>query len=147
MNFIATTWVETRSDNSDLKGYKVYLDNKIYVLYYDKNTLREVYFMSEYPRYFMSCRTDMKTISHYFYDATGKIIKRYENGQPNRTYTIINSRLTTCNYAGVERRYESQHINLDQAFQDKLYNDLVNFLDQFISLGLTELFSPKELIN
>ena len=147
MNFIATTWVETRSDNSALKGYKVYLDNKKYILYYDKNNLREVYFMSEYPRYFMSCRADMKSISHYFYDTTGNVVKRYEDGQQNRTYTIISPQLTTCNYCGVERRYETRHINLDTDFQEKLYNDLVNFLNQFTSLGLTKLFSPNEPTN
>jgi hypothetical protein len=52
---------------------------------YEGEKLREVYFMRRFPKYFMSCRTDFVTISHY-YITDAKTIIRYENGILNRVY-------------------------------------------------------------
>ncbi len=147
-NFVVTNSIETRSDNQDLIGYRVYLDFKKYVLYYDKDQLREVYFMSRYPKYFMSCRTDMKTVSHYYIletkdNGVESIIKRYENGIHDRTYIEESPNITTCVVDGIKRIYTFRHepVTVDS---NKLYIDLVTFLEQFDALGMSKLFSPKE---
>lgn len=151
MSFVVLPEFETRSDSADLIGYKVSLAGKAYMLYYDKDQLKEVYF-SFSPTYFMSCRTDMKTVSHYYYtgavsDTGSDILKRYENGIMNRIY--LDNRATgisTCIVDGIERIYTTTYgkVNVNQA---KLYDDLVNFLVKFNSLGLYKLFSPKEPVN
>ena len=148
MNFVVTDTIETRSDDPNLIGYRVYLDFTKYVLYYDKDQLREVYLMSRYPKYFMSCRTDMETVSHYYIiDILDEksIIKRYENGKHNRTYTIENDEITTCIVDGVQRVYTliRECPNVDE---NKLYDDLVTFLKKFNDLDMDKLFVPKEPI-
>ena len=147
MSFTVDNRIELRSDNADLCGYKVFLDDKIYVLYYDKDRLREVYFMARFDNYFMSCRTDMKTVSHYYImneGADGKsFIKRYENGIHDRTYLVERYDIVTCVIDGVKRAYTLKQ-GPGKHEHRKLYSDLVSFLEQFNSLGLFKLFSPQE---
>ena len=146
MDFTVYDYVETRSDNSDLKGYIVRLDDKKYILYYDKDLLREVYFIGHFRNYFMSCRVDMKTISHYYMykdNPTNKFIKRYENGKCNRIYKIQSSNVITSVVQKQERVYvvNSQKPAIDQT---TLYNDLIKFLDEFYAAHLNNLFLPNE---
>lgn len=138
---------ETRSDNPDLRGYTIYLDDKKYIMYYEKDLLREVYFISNFKDYFMSCRTDFKTISHYYIvhkSGENSIIKRYENGVHNRTYTIESSNITTCFVDGIKRVYSAGWYEGDEFLRNKLHTDLVSFLTQFTALGLDKLASPQE---
>ena len=142
VNFKISNSIERRSDNSNLAGYKVSLNNKHYIVYYDGNELREVYFMFYSREYFMSCRPDMKTIHHYY--VVKNTIKRYENGVLNQVYLIKdkgeivcmkdNQLVTYKQYYGIEHSPETQ---------EKIYNDLVNFIDKFNSLELNHLFSPE----
>lgn len=146
MSFVVLPEFETRSDNADLIGYKVSLAGKAYMLYYDKDQLKEVYF-SFSPTYFMSCRTDLRTISHYYTTADGRIVKRYEDGLINRIYYDNRAAgISTCTVDGIERIYTTTYgkVNVNQA---KLYDDLVNFLVEFNSLGLYKFFSPQEPVN
>lgn len=149
MNFVVRPEFETRNDNVNLIGYKVSLAGKAYMLYYDKKQLREVYFYIS-PEYFMSCRSDMKTISHYYTTSTAAgsdIVKRYENGILNRVYEDNRATgISTCIVDGIERVYTTTYgeVNVNQA---KLYDDLVDFLVKFSSLGLYKHFSPKEPVE
>jgi murein tripeptide amidase MpaA len=119
-------------------------------MYYDKDTLREVYFLSEFSNYFMSCRTDMSTISHYYIkkipDSYYFLIKRYENNIYNRAYVIINNNLT-ASYSrvdSVERIYKSYPAELSLDLSKKIQGDLLMFLSKFNKFGLSDLFSPQE---
>jgi hypothetical protein len=150
MNFVLTNHVETRSDNPNLKGYRVYLGNKKYIMYYNKDILHEVYFMSEFPKYFMSCRVDLNTVSHYYYqdipNSNYFLIKRYEKGILNRTYIVVSNNLTVSylRMDDTERLYKTTCENLSNELAVNVQNDLLNFLEQFNKLNLYNLFSPQE---
>ena len=140
-DIVVKNWKERRSDNADLTGYCVYLKDKKFIMYYDKDTLREVYFMYFFPKYCMSCRTDMKTISHYYSEAD--IIKRYENGIHNKTYYYIDRNTASCIKNNKEVLYIADYNN-NHSMEPKLRHDLINFLSQFYDLKLYEHFTPKE---
>ena len=142
-NFIVDAYVETRTDKPDLKSYRVRLDDKWYTLCYDCDQLREVYFnlTPTCQTYLMSCRADLRTVSHYY--VHGNIIKRYENGLQDRIYTIVNNNTITCVVDVVERVYKA-HFKPVIVDQNKLYTDLILFLDAFNKLNMSTLFSPKE---
>ena len=144
MKFFVYKLIETRSDNHNLKGYRLSLDDKIYVVYYDNTILREVYFINYFSNYFMSCRSDMTTISHYY--IKGKLIKRYENSIHNQTYVMVNDDITTCMVGGKKRVYKVSRKNYPDISSDKLYSDLTRFLEDFNSLGLAKNFMPQEPI-
>ena len=80
--------LEVKSSDPEWSLWRVnHIDGKDYLLGYVGNDLVEVYFVGEgYDDYFMSCRTDMKTISHYAVDNRYKVVRRYENGVRNRIY-------------------------------------------------------------
>ena len=143
MNFRVDDYFETRNDNPNLRSYRVFLNNNTYLLYYDKDQLREVYFMSVYPNYFMGVRADLKTISHYYIKDGGDFINRYENGVHDRTYRVLNKEITTCVVDGKERIYTAQYRPVT-VNEQKLYVDLTQFLKKFRLAGMTSLFSPKE---
>lgn len=90
--------------------------------------------MARFKNYFMSCRPDMKTISHYYIINKGNgeksLIKRYENGIHNRTYTIESRGVTTCIVNGIKIVY-TVHSGVVITNHTKFYNDLLNFLDKF----------------
>jgi hypothetical protein len=111
-------------------------------MYYYKNTLREVYFMRFFPKYFMSCRTDMKTISHYYYSGTD-IIRRYENGIHNQTYYSIDRNTVSCIKNNKKVLYITDY-DSNHNMGSKLCHDLISFLSQFYNLKLYEHFTPKE---
>ena len=142
MKFFVYKLIETRSDNHNLKGYRISLDDKIYVVYYDNTALREVYFINYFSNYFMSCRSDMTTISHYY--IKGKLIKRYENNIHNQTYVMVNDDITTCMVADKKKVYKVSRKNYPDISSDKLYSDLTRFLQEFNSLGLSKNFMPQE---
>jgi hypothetical protein len=83
----------------------------------------------------------MQTISHYY--VHGNTVKRYENGIQDRTYTIVSNNTVTCVVDGVKRVYKVhfRNVTIDQ---NKLYTDLVSFLDNFNKLNMGALFSPQE---
>ena len=141
--------IEYRSDNPNLKGYRVYYNKRGYLLYYLNDTLREVYFFGfENPDYFMSCRTDMKTISHYFNSKDHRFIKRYEEGKLNRVYRDENN--GTVWYEENGKRVVYQLYDLTESLpelKNKLYKDLTEFLDKFYAMKLDELFNPIEPLN
>lgn len=120
------------------------------MMYYDKDILREVYFVSEFSNYFMSCRVDMSIVSHYYIkkipDTYYLLIKRYENNIYNRSYVVINGSLAVSysRVDSVERIYTSRTIELSPDFGTKLQEDLLIFLTKFNKLGLSTLFSPQE---
>lgn len=139
---------ELRSDNPNFCGYRVSLDTKIYILYYDKDQLREVYFIDWFKNYFMSCRTDFKTISHYYIEyfephckALG-CIKRYEQGVHNQIYLMESCSVTSCTVNGIPRVYTVIN-ETPKVDQNKLKVDLLAFLKQFYNLGLDKQFSPE----
>ena len=140
MHFSVENYIETRSDNPNLSGYAVHLGNSTYIMYYDRNRLREVYFLSEFPNYFMSSRADMKTISHYYID--GNQIRRYENGVLNQVYTT-SPLYTTCIKNGKKVVYIVNYGKKNFSKQ-KLYEDLTNFLRVFNEKEMYKLFSPQE---
>lgn len=156
MDFIFLEWHETRSDNPDLHGYKVHLDGQQYILYYNKDQLREVYFLGRFKNYFMSCRTDFKTISHYYIenikkpghttDGTTGYIRRYEQGTHDRTYVIKGSAVTMCTINNTLRVYTATN-NVPKVDRNKVYTDLLAFLAKFYALGLDKLFAPQEPIK
>ena len=147
-DFSVDNLIEVRSDNPSLKGYRVHLNNKTYVLYYENDLLREVYFMSLFDDYFMSCRTDMKTISHYYRKSHG-VIRRYENGEYNRSY------YTTAGFAFYYKHSQQGRIkvtyrtldNIKINNADQLLIDLSGFLQEFNERKMYRLFSPKEPIK
>lgn len=141
MDFEVENFVETRSDNPNLAGCKVHLDGFIYFLYYDKETLREVYLMGRYPKYYMSCRADMTTVSHYYIE--GDKIKRYENGVLNQIYTMYSPIITLCEKNGEEVIYKVQRGTYLFTPQ-KLYDDLIKFLQDFNEKEMYNLFIPQE---
>ncbi len=130
--------IERRNDNPDLLGYAVNLNNKNYVVYLNKHDLKEVYFLLS-SSYFMSCREDMKTISHYY--IKDGIIKRYENGKLNRTYHTEKNVIWCYNndkkiiYTSGEEKVENKK---------EIYNYLIKFLKKFNKNKLYKLFSPEE---
>lgn len=141
MFFGVENFIETRSDNPNLSGYKVYLGNATYMMYYDRKLLREVYFLSGFPNYFMSSRTDMKTISHYYID--GNQIRRYENGVLNQIYTVFPPMYTICVKNGKEVVYKVNY-GKKKFSKQKLYEDLTNFLHIFNEKEMYKLFAPQE---
>ena len=147
-NFEVADLIERRNDNPDILTYKVYLDDNEYVISYDKDKLKEVYFVRNFENYFMSCTSDMKTISHYYIhkeDPENKFMNRYENGKLNRVYKVITNRYITCVVDGFERIYITEE-EIPEIQPEKCYNDLKDFLDKFNKLKLYEQFSPNELI-
>ena len=147
---------ETRSDNPALHGYKVRFNSTSYIIYYNETVLKEVYFVGRFKNYLFSCRPDFKTISHYYYktpDETNNkpYIKRYENGICNRIYTIETPQITTCTVDDALVTYittpKLSNKDLERLDQEKIREDLVAFLDQFIELKLYKLFNPVEPVN
>lgn len=144
--FFIENKAEIRSDNSDMIGYRVHWNEMIYVMYYDKDDLREVYFIDFFPCYFMSCRTDFQTISHYYiYD---NFIKRYENGALNRFYLIVNTDTLMCYKNKNKDRVIYQRVETPLRHEvQKIKNDLLSFLRTFDKKNFYQLFSPKEPIK
>lgn len=151
MAFALFKQFELRSDNPNLLGLTVRLDDQVYSLCYEKDQLREVYFMSVFKNYFMSCRSDFKTISHYYTlpvqnpIRTNHIIKRYENGICNRVY-LCKGRETVSTTDGSKRVY-TLYYETPSIEVNKVYADLVIFLTRFKQLGLDQLFSPEEPLD
>jgi hypothetical protein len=149
MDFKIIKWHETRNDNPDLHGYKVHLADYGYIMYYDKEQLREVYFLDRAPNYFMSCRVDFKTISHYYMESiknpirTTGYIRRYEHGKLDRTYLVKGPAVTMCTIGDTRRIYTAT-TDISNVNPEKLKADLEVFLDTFYELGLDKYFSPEE---
>lgn len=147
IDFRLDNLVERRNDTSDIITYRTYLNGKCYVMSYDKDKLKEVYFVRQFKNYFMSCRNDMQTISHYYIDKTdpnNKVMRRYENGKLNRIYKVITNRYITCTVDGQERIYISKTEDVSNLDPVKFQNDLTEFLTQFNTLKLYNEFSPNE---
>lgn len=149
-NFQISDIAESRSDNRDLIGYRVTLDNKNYVLYYSADILKEVYFMSDGTDvddiiYNMSVRTDMKTISHYYYHKSLGVINRYENNESNQLYYIDSSNHSIWCMKGDEKRVYTLHKITNFPNRERLYNDLMTFLAEFNRLNLKEQMKPDKL--
>ena len=144
-NFFVDDYCEFQTDRPEFKTYRVRLDKKWYNLCYEKDTLREVYFnlSATNQTYVLSCRTDMKTISHYY--VSGNLVKRYENGQCNRVYTIVNKEVIMCRVGNSNRVYRIRYASTD-VDETKLYTDLTLFLEEFTRLNLFDLASPQEPI-
>lgn len=148
MSFKVASFVETRSDNPDLYNYTVRLDGYKYVLCYEKDCLREIYFIgrpSQFKGYFMSCRADFTIISHYYDINPGRYlraVKRYEQGICNRTYFQEAPDRIFCMVDGIKRVYQL-HRKPPLINSDKLQADLVAFLEQFNQRGFDKLFSPE----
>lgn len=142
-NFFVDDYYEVQTDRPEFKTYRVRLDNNWYNLCYEGNNLREVYFnlSPTNQTYVFSCRTDMKTVSHYY--VHGNSVKRYENGECNRSYTIVNKEVIVCKTDNLTRIYRIRYVRVP-VDETKLYNDLVAFLDEFSRLGLNKLYSPQE---
>ena len=141
-SFVVQDKVETRNDNPELRLYRVFLDHYKYILCYEKDQLKEVYFMNRFKNYFMSCRTDFKTISHYYVSIP--YIKRYEQGVCNRIYTMKSATTTTCQVDNIERVYTLFNRTVDVNLINKFYTDLTTFLIQFYALELDQQFFPKQ---
>ena len=137
-----------RSDSPNTIEYCVFLgffpQAHRYILSYEGDSLKEVYFTERFTNYFMSCRTDFKTISHYY--TSKPYIKRYENGVCNRIYTFKSKGTVVCSVNGVMRKYTTHNRQkpLTDDFVKKLYLDLTNFLATFNNLGLNRFFLPTE---
>ena len=146
MAFRVLNYHETRDDDPNLHGYKVIYNGQDYELFYDKESLREVYFLSHFYHYFMSCRVDFTTISHYYtnnYTPDGvQYIKRYENGVNDQNYYLGPC---TC-YCDSKTNPRTYTACLDpiEVNVKKLRNDLITFLDKFYALGLDKHFCPEE---
>lgn len=94
----------------------------------------------------MSCRTDFKTISHYY--TSKPYIKRYEQGICNRIYTFKSSRVIICEVDGKERMYITfVGKPVSSSLFEKFYTDLTDFLGEFNRRGLDKAFSPQEPAN
>lgn len=139
MSFSVCDLIEFRSDNPGLVGFKVKLNEQVYIMYYQGSCLKEVYFMSLYDNYFFSCRTDFKTLSHYF--IKGSVISRYENGIYNRNYFCLPDNRVVCYKEDkvtkkinkiVYTTYNRVHISNYQ----RLENNLTDFLKEFYEKGL-----------
>jgi hypothetical protein len=140
--FIVSDLVDRKNIDKNYSAYKVLYNSKPYILRYDKDILQEVYFLGEYKHYWMSCRLDMKTISHYYiYD---NYIKRYESGLMNRIYHLKgpNDIYYIENNKTVE--YHAEKMSVHPISNQKLQSDLITFLANFNQLGLNSLFTPNE---
>ncbi len=141
MEFIVRNKIETRTDNPNLREYQVRLNGSVYIMCYEGEKLREVYFMLRFPKYFMSCRTDFVTISHY-YITDSKTIIRYENGILNRTYHRDKS--TTYYVDNGKKVKYILHDNIQHSLHktNQLHQDLTTFLQEFYSRKLDTQFCP-----
>lgn len=90
----------------------------------------------------MSCRTDFKTISHYY--ISRPYIRRYEQGICNRIYTSKSSDTCVCRVDGAERVYISFNRPIQQELRERFYADLTLFMTEFNKLGLDSCFAPVE---
>lgn len=90
----------------------------------------------------MSCRTDFKTISHYY--ISRPYIRRYEQGICNRIYTSKSSDICVCLVDGAERVYTSFNRPIQQELRERFYADLTLFMAEFNKLGLDSYFAPVE---
>lgn len=149
MSFILDPWVETRSDNLNLRGYKGILDGKRYILYYDKTKLREVYFVGLFPNYFMSCRSDFTAISHYYEHLSKKFsnsyINRYDNQKLTKVYYYAFEHVlySPATETDPVRYYRYQHTK-PELNPEAVEADLRRFLVEFYNLGLDKHFCPEE---
>lgn len=142
MNFIIQHRIETRSDNPNIRYYYLKYNNNYYTICYDGEKLREVYFCFYDKSYSMSCRTDMKTISHYYINKELGKIRRYEYGSCNRTYTQVS--FEQIFYEENGKRVDYIATRQEPKNQDKIKKDLLDFLVNFNQLKLYELFQPNE---
>lgn len=140
MDFKVDNLVETHNQGP-YKAYRVRMDGNVYVVAYDGEHIKEVYFMFYKQKYFMSCRSDMKTISHYYID--GDIIRRYEEGILNREYFILDDNTGIC-YVNNEKRIYSTQRGVTIENPNKIQVDLLQFLEKFNSLALSQFFNPQE---
>lgn len=140
--FWAQDYYEVRNDDPNLVLYSVVLANKRYILCYDKDQLREVYFMKPLGnrKYFMSCRADFSIVSHYYISLP--YILRYEAGKLNRTYTMRSPTVTVCQVGDTERVYTLLTKHVAEDLKEKFYIDLTTFLAEFNKRGFNTLFSP-----
>ena len=127
--------VEYRSDDPTWIMWRVrHTDGKDYLMAYDKDGLKEVYFVGEgLPNYFMSCRAkNLRQISHYYVDDKKSEIRRYENGYLNRTVYDEHNGIMYCD----THMYVQKPITTEEIQPEKLYNDLVEFLNRFEKSGI-----------
>ena len=143
IDFMAENLVEHRSDNPNSIYYWVILEDKNYCMAYENDKLKEVYIMDYPHNYFMSCRIDMKTISHYYAINNGSEILRYEEGKLNRVYTMKDRYTTIFERDGVKVIYKKIEFDV-QNKKEQLYNDLIKFLKKFNELKLFKLFQPNK---
>ena len=126
--------VEYRTDDESWIMWRVnHVDGKDYLMAYDKDGLKEIYFVGEgLPHYFMSVRSkDLKHISHYYVDNEKHEVRRYENGYLNRTIIDHQNGIMTC----PTHMYVQKPITFEKIEPEKLYNDLVDFLERFKKTG------------
>lgn len=127
--------IEYRSDIPLWAMFRVnHTDGKDYLMAYDKDGLREVYFVGEgIPNYFMSCRArDLTQISHYYVDRMHNEVRRYENGKHNRTiYDERNGIMWCRSHIYKQVAYDSSTVNAKS-----LHKDLEEFLNRFYASGL-----------
>lgn len=138
---IVENCIEHRNDDPKLSIYWCHLDGKTYAISYYDNKVKEVYFMDYLYAYFMSCRVDMETISHYYMINTPNektTICRYENGVMNRVYTADDNYTTW--YCENNKKIIYKRVPYEVPNKQQIYNDLVAFLDKFNKLGLYKHF-------
>lgn len=135
--------IEHRSDDEKYAGYGGKLNNQSFLIYYYGDQVKEVYLGDD--RYFMSCRPDMKTISHYYND--GKIIKRYENGVLNRIYYQKDNDTWYVENNKKVVYHLDMNVKVSDHMKNKIYKDFTQFLEKFNQLKLYELFQPQEPQN
>lgn len=138
--------VEVKSSDPEWSLWRVnHVDGKDYLLGYRGNDLVEVYFVGEGSLdYFMSCRTDMKTISHYFVDRRCNVVRRYEHGVRNRVYHDERNGIMWYEENGKRVEYK-QALTYKLPDWQILYRDLEKFLEEFKKLGL-KLVKPTYCI-
>lgn len=127
--------MDKKNIDSKYNAYRVFYNNKSYIVRYSDKELQEVYFL-EKPNRWMSCRIDMKTISYY--DVYKDYILRIENGVVNRKYHITNKNYLYYEENGVKVIYEAglyEHVVSD----DQIEHDLKQFLIKFNKFGLDNL--------
>lgn len=135
--------VERRSDSHDYIGYSVTYQDKMYIIYYYKKEIKEVYFFDKEHsgKYFMSCRPDMRTISHYYY-LNQYTIARYENGYLNRLYYQQGQAMYYEDHG--KKIWYSHKFPTEPIDTVKVLTDLIHFLEDFHSQGLDKEFGkPK----
>lgn len=140
MNFYVYNIVEYRSDDPTWIMWRVrHTDGKDYLMAYDKEGLKEVYFVGEgIPNYFMSCRAkNLRHISHYYVDNEKSEVRRFENGYHNRTVYDKHNGIMFC----ATHTYAQKPITTEKVDPAKLHKDLVEFLDRFYKSGL-EIVKP-----